>query len=724
MKSPLLTSVAAPPAVAAEDQAAVPPTHHTPAHAAGGGPGAERSGRFRPDVAGLRAVAVGLVLIYHAGVGFLPGGFVGVDVFFVISGFLITRQLVEEIGRTGRISLAGFYARRAKRILPAATVVLVATAVATWLLVSRERWHDIGGDLLASAVYVVNWRFADRAVDYLAVDVAPSPVQHFWSLAVEEQFYLLWPLLIIGTVLVARRLRRSDPRQVLWIGLLVIAVPSFAWSILQTAASPERAFFVSTTRLWELAVGAGVALVATRLGRVPRRVAIALGWLGLGAIVAAACLVTANSAWPGYLAAAPVLGSAAVIAAGVSAGARGPVAILGTRPFQWVGDLSYSLYLWHWPMIVIAAAHFGDLSVKRGLVVAAASFVPAWITFKIVENPLRYARAISRSPRLALSLGGNFTLAGVCAGLVLVLMSAAATPAVPPAARYAPGAAVLAGKEGRGGPVPEQFAFITPEPLKAGDDLPDTTADKCFQLMVLPDLIYCTYGNPQGKTTVALVGDSKADQWLPAFQLLAEQNGWKLVVAFKGTCAFTGATALTGDDPNKPYADCTEWNKALLTRLLADKPAYVFTSQVSAKAADPGGGASVDAMVDGMHDAWGKLEANGSKVVVIANNPGPSVNAMQCVDAHRTKLSACSFDPGRHDTDIAYLTQKKAVAAHPSVKMIDMFDTICPTDKCPAVIGNVMIYRRGSHVTATYVKTMTPQIAQAMSAAGVTVRYS
>ncbi|HEV7710646.1 MAG TPA: acyltransferase family protein [Asanoa sp.] len=718
MKSPQLTSVVAPPAVAAEDQVAAP----DPASAKAAG--AEHNGRFRPDVAGLRAVAVGLVLIYHAGVGFLPGGFVGVDVFFVISGFLITRQLVGEIGRTGRISLAGFYARRAKRILPAATVVLIATAVATWLFVSRERWHDIGGDLLASAVYVVNWRFADRAVDYLAVGVAPSPVQHFWSLAVEEQFYLLWPLLIIGTILVARRLRRSDPRSVLWIGLLVIAVPSFAWSIMQTAASPERAFFVSTTRLWELAVGAGVALVAARLGQLPRPVAIALGWLGLGAIVAAAFLVTADSAWPGYLAAAPVLGSAAVIAAGVSAGARGPVAILGTRPFQWVGDLSYSLYLWHWPMIVIAAAHFGDLSVKQGLVVAAASLIPAWITFKIIENPLRYARAISKSPRLALSLGGNFTLAGVCAGMILVLMSNAATPAAPAAARYAPGAGVLVGQEGRGGPVPEQFPFITPEPLKAGDDLPDTTADNCFQLMVLADLIYCTYGNPQGKTTVALVGDSKADQWLPAFQVLAEQNDWKLVVAFKGACAFTSATALTGDDPNKPYADCTEWNQALLTRLLADKPAYVFTSQVSAKAADPDGSASVDAMVAGMNDTWDQLEANGSKVLVIANNSGPAFEEMQCVDAHRTKLSACSFDPARQDANVGYQTQKKAVAAHPSVKMIDMFDTICPTDRCPAVIGNVMIYRRGSHLTATYVKTMTPQIARAMTAAGVTVRYS
>lgn len=316
--------------------------------------------RFRADVAGLRAVAVGLVLLYHAGWSFLPGGFVGVDVFFVISGFLITGQIVNEIERTGRLSLIGFYARRAKRILPAATVVLAATAAAVWLFVPRSDWQVIGGDIAAAAVYVVNWRFADRAVDYLAADNAvTSPVQHFWSLAVEEQFYLLWPLLIVLAILAARTLRRSNVRPVLWVGLAVLAVPSFVWSILETANSPARAFFVSTTRLWELAVGAGIALIAVRAARMPRAAALVLGWLGLAAIVAAALLVTAKTAWPGYAAALPTLGAAAVIAAGAAAGSRGPVLLLGTSPFRWVGDLSYSLYLWHWPMLVVAEAYWG-----------------------------------------------------------------------------------------------------------------------------------------------------------------------------------------------------------------------------------------------------------------------------------------------------------------------------------------------------------------------------
>ncbi|MGC4893811.1 acyltransferase family protein [Micromonospora sp. DT31] len=683
--------------------------------------------RFRADVAGLRAVAVGLVLLYHAGLPFVPGGFVGVDVFFVISGFLITGQLLGEIGRTGRISLTGFYARRAKRILPAATVVLAATAVAVRLFVPRGEWQAIGGDIAAAATYVVNWRFADRAVDYLAEDVAPSPVQHFWSLAVEEQFYLIWPLLIVLALLAARKLRRANVRPVLWAGLAVLAVPSFTWSILETANSPERAFFVSTTRLWELGVGAAVALLATAAARMRRSVAVALGWLGLVAIVASALLVSAKTAWPGYAAALPTLGAAAVIAAGAAAGSRGPVLLLGTRPFRWVGDLSYSLYLWHWPMLVVAAAHWGDLSLTEGVVVALASVVPAWLTFRLVENPLRYSRKISTSPRLALSLGGNFTLAGICAGLVLVLMGAWAAAATTTRARYAPGAALLSTTPGTApiGPVPERFDVITPDPLQIRQgfmDVPDTNRDKCFQQVAGAEVLTCTYGNPNGATTVALVGDSKMDQWLPAFQVLAAQNDWKLVISAKAACAFTSATVVKGD--GTPYPDCVAWNKALLKRLVEERPDYVVTSQSASTAVGGGDGrASVAAMVAGVRSSWKKLDSVGVQVVVLANNPHPGA-AVSCADKNRKRLSACAFDRERHDQDPAYRMQRQAVAGTPRVKMIDLFDAVCPTDRCPVVFGNVLIYRGGSHIGAAYVKTTAPHLARALTDVGVPVRFA
>ena len=554
--------------------------------------------------------------------------------------------------------MTAFYARRAKRILPAAAVVLIATAIAVWMFVPRLRWQDIGGDIVSAATYVINWRLADRAVDYLAQDAPPSPVQHFWSLAVEEQFYLVWPLLILLAILVAKAWRRRV-RTTLWIGLAVVAVPSFVWSVHYTASDPGRAFFVSTTRMWELAVGAGVALAATVVARMPKTAAVIIGWSGLIAIVASAVVFSAVASWPGYAAAIPVLGAAAVIAAGAAAGSGGPIAILGTRPFRVVGDLSYSLYLWHWPMIAIATAHWNGLSVERGLAIVVASAVPAWLTYHLVENPLRYSRSLSTSPRFALSLGGNFSLAGVCAGLALVLIVSFSAAGTAGSGRPAPGAGALA-TSSRGaadGPIADHADFITPDPLKATKDIPVTTPDGCFQNEVSAEVLWCTYGNPNSATEVVLVGDSKMDEWFPAFETLAEQNNWKLAIAVKGACAFTSATSIIGLDASKPYTSCTQWNKNLLARLTAERPAYVVTSQVNGVAADSSGHASVDAMATGMRTSWAALDRVGTKVVVLANNPHPGLNVDQCVDKNRTHLSACTYSSNVHLTDSAYLTQ-------------------------------------------------------------------
>jgi peptidoglycan/LPS O-acetylase OafA/YrhL len=674
-------------------------------------------------VAGLRAVAVGLVLLFHAGLPFIPGGFVGVDVFFVISGFLITGQLVTEIDRTGRISLVGFYGRRAKRILPAASAVLVVTAALTWFLIPRDLHKEVGLDIAGAAAYVVNWRLADRSVDYMAQDSAPSPVQHYWSLAVEEQFYLLWPLLIIAAIVVTKAVRRRNVRPILWIGLAAVAVPSFAWSVMYTASAPERAFFVSTTRMWELAVGAGLALMAASLARIPRGAAIVMGWLGLLAIVVSALLVTEGTAWPGYAAALPTLGAAAVIAAGAAAGPRGPIALLGTGPFRWVGELSYSLYLWHWPLVVLAAIHWNGLSPTRGLIVVVASVVPAWITYRLVESPLRYSRAISGSARLALGVGGVFTATAMCAGMTLVV--AGAVPATPAAGGTAAarGAAVLLDLPAARpiGPVPDRFDFITPEPRRAPTDVP--AAPGCMQSLEAPELQWCSYGDPKG-TKVAIVGDSKMQQWLPAFRMLADQNGWNLVAAFKAGCPFSSANIIK-ESLGQPDADCTQWNGTLLRRLVDERPDYLVSSQTTSTAADDSGRTSVDAMVAGMRASWSALTAVGTEVIVLANNPGaPDFQVFQCVDKNRNNLSECSFDRNRHAQNPAFRTQQLAVAGQPGVSLIDLFDDICPTDRCPPVIGNVLIYRRGSHLTASYVKSLSPQLARALTDVGMPVRFT
>jgi peptidoglycan/LPS O-acetylase OafA/YrhL len=674
---------------------------------------------FRGDVEGLRAVAVGLVLLYHARLPFMTGGFIGVDVFFVISGFLITGQLVRELETTGRISLARFYARRAKRLLPATAVVLVATTALVLVFVPRIRWTDIGGDVVAAALYVVNWRFADRSVDYLAEDVDPSPVQHFWSLAVEEQYYLVWPVLLLILTWLARRHGRRLGRS-LWVGLAIIAVPSFVWSVYQTAYEPASAFFITTTRMWELAVGAAVAIGAAWFARMPQTTAVVLGWAGVAAIVAGGLLLSVTMAWPGYAAAVPTLGAAAVIAAGAAAGDRGPVSVLGTAPFRWVGALSYSLYLWHWPLLVVATAHWGGLSVPAGLLIAALSVVPAWLTYRLVENPFRYSASISRLPRLALSLGANFTLAGVVAGLTLLLVVPSSSS--PPEAdnRAALGAAVLADDpldDPAGAPV-DQVEWMIPDPLEAVDDVPDLYAEGCQQDGASAEPVSCSYGDDDAETTVALVGDSKAAQWAPALQVLADQNDWRVTTYTKSRCSFT-SVPITVD--GEVYDSCTEWNANVISVLTGpDRPDYVVTSGGRSTALPDEDAADQDGlapMVAGMRESWDALLDSGVEVVVLEDTPATGMNVYECVSEHPQNLNRCTYSREDSEGSGGARAQRVASDSRHDITYVDLNDAICPTAQCAPVIGNVLVYRQGSHLTATYVETLAPRLGAALAQA-------
>ena len=295
----------------------------------------------------------------------------------------------------------------------------------------------------------------------------------------------------------------------------------------------------------------------------------------------------------------------------------------------------------------------------------------------------------------------------------------AASSSGAPAARPAPGAAVLPAQlvTPLAEKMPESYDFITPDPLSP--DVPDSSG-VCFQSADRSEVLWCTYGNPAAKTTVALVGDSKMDQWLPAFQLLATQNDWKVVIAAKAGCPFTSARTVSGV---APYPTCDEWNRKLLAQLKAERPAYVFTSQSNSVAADAGGKQTVAAMIAGVRASWRAVEAAGSKLVVMANNPYPGLKVDPCVDQNRKKLSACSFSRDLHDQDQAYQMQRRAVAGT-GVQMIDLWDFICPTLRCPPVIGKVLVYRGGSHLTASYVKTLTPRLATALAAIGIPVRFT
>lgn len=670
--------------------------------------------RIRGDIEGLRAVATFLVLPYHAGLMLFPGGFVGVDVFFVISGFVITGQLLKETERDGTVSLFGFYARRAKRLLPAAALVLVATAIMVFLWVPRITWKVTGGDIVASALYVINWRLADRSVDYLAEDVPPSPVQHFWSLAVEEQFYLLWPLLLLAAVVVARRLgmRRNT---VLVAGLAAVAIPSLIWSAHMVVAQPERSYFDTTVRLWEFTIGAFVAIAATRLDRMPQWLGAVLAWTGLAMILVSARIYDHEMTWPGPAALLPTVGAGLFIAGGVAAASYGPVRLIGNRFMLFIGYLTYSLYLWHWPLLIVAREHYGGISVTTGMIIVTLSIIPAWLTFHLLENPLRNS-SLLREPKAALSVGANATLVGAAAGLTLVVLFASAAS---PVAGNARGAAVLSSNPASD-PVAQVSGAITPNPLEAPEDVPDLYAEGCQVDVNSSEPVSCTYGPDDAHLTVAVVGDSKAAQWVPAFQVLAEQNDWRVETFTKSACQFaTVETSLDGE----VYQTCRDWTDKVLDRLTgAERPDVVVTAGQRSHGVVGGDDGDLelsgDAMQQAMVDTWSQLEDAGVQVVVLADTPQTFSDVYACVADHPDDLTACTYDRARGVEASGAPTQQAAAEAA-GVPFVDLVDYVCPTAQCPPVIGNVLIYRQGSHLTKTYVETLAPRLDAALAKAGV-----
>jgi len=663
---------------------------------------------FRPDVEGLRAVAIGTVLLYHAGVPFVPGGFVGVDVFFVVSGFLITGLLVREAERTGRVSLARFYARRVRRLLPAAALVLVVTSALVATLASVVDRRTFGGDVVAAAAYLVNWRLADRSVDYLAEGVGVSPVQHFWSLAVEEQFYVLWPLLVVGATLLAAR-TRVRARTATVVALVAVVVPSFLWSVALTGSDPARAFFVTPTRLWELGLGGLLALGGAWAARVPRPLGRALGWAGLAAVAGSAVVLDDGVAWPGSLALVPVLGTAAVLLAGATGSAPAP---LSSRPAVWLGGLSYSLYLWHWPLLVAAGWVWGELGPVAGLAVVALSTVPAVLSYRLVENPVRRSARLAASTRASLGLGACLTAAGVAAGL---LAAGAGHPDADRAAGgTASGAASLLAPDGTDLP-PSLVTSVTttsPSPERATEDLPPGAADGCAADQYAVEPAPCSFDAPGDGPRVVLAGDSKAFQWAGPVHAIAEERGWDLELATKSACGFADAIRVGLDD--RPYEACGEYNANLLDRLLADPPDAVVVSQRHSTAYDADGELSRRAMVDGLERVWRPLEAAGTDVVVLLDNPAPSPTAegdvYRCVAEHLDDLAACAFPRAEGVESSGAVALSAAAARVDGVDVVDLADVLCDDSVCPPVIDGVLVYRQGSHVTNTFAMSARGQL--------------
>lgn len=658
---------------------------------------------FRPDIQGLRAVAVSLVLLFHAGVPAVSGGYVGVDVFFVLSGYLITGLMLAEIAKTGRLDLAHFYARRVRRLLPAATVTLVGVAVATVVFLPVNRWGVIAGDIAASTLYVVNWRLADRATDYMAADDAASPLQHFWSLAIEEQFYVVWPLLLVLLLLVARR--RLSRRGVGWAlgGVLCL---SLGWSVLATGIDPNRAYLVSTTRVWELATGALLALCAGRLARLPLAVRVGSGWVGLALVLIAATQFGPGTAFPGAAAIVPVGGASLVLLAGAGDG-RGSLAILSKPPLQDVGALSYSLYLWHWPMLVIAGARWGgadqSLTVSLGLLVVAASAVPAWVSYRLVERPIHTSQRLRRSLRATAGVG----VGALGLGLLAALFVHTSIPAVRELdAGESPGAkALVRTADGWRDTTTVALDAVVPSPADAHDSFDWTCETTRIRSASMDE---CELFQMNEGPRVAAVGDSHLQHWLPSIRHTAEAEGWRLTVYIMQGCPL-GSTPIPFR--GAPFDACEEWNREVQERIDERQFDIVLVGALDRDMAYDAEGVlregeeGLALLVDGYVDAWSQVVDGVGTLVVIRGTPAPEFNVPECLAQARSSIDECAFEE-ENDSDSAGTPILLAADRLQEARVLDLNDVVCPERPCPAVIGGVLVYRDGSHLTSAYVETL------------------
>ena len=665
---------------------------------------------FRGDIEGLRAIAIGVVLLAHAGVGPAEGGYVGVDVFFVISGFLITQVLVRELERTGSVSLTRFFAGRVKRLMPQVLTVIAAVAVASSLLLSPVRADAVASDVMAAGMYAMNWRLSAGAVDYFAAGDADRPLDHLWSLAVEEQFYLAWPLLLLVIAWSCRR--RTGARGALVVVLAAIAAASFLLAVRQSAAAPEQAYFSALARAWELAVGGllALALLRRRLGRRP---AVAAAWAGATAIAAATLLFDAGTPVPGAPALLPALGAAALLAAGTSRMPAAPTRALAARGLRYVGRISYAWYVWHWPALVFAAAAWGPLPAAGGVAVTLASLVPTLFTHRWIEEPLRRSKAHLRRPRTILFAALAGPAAAVASGVAL---SASLSSPAPLSARDAEGAGQLA----RTGHIQSSATALRPRPQQAREDRGRAYSDGCLVPERAVKSPPCAYGDRRSRTTVVLFGDSHAMQFFPALDVVARRRGWRLVNLTKAGCP-PAAVHVVSPLSRREYPQCDAWREYALRRIeRSERPAIVVAGgsahhTVIASGRRLDGAASARALGEGYRPVLRRLRASAGEVAVLTDPPRTSLDVPGCVSGALDDLGRCAFERrpavGR--------AQSVAAAAQrvDGVRTVDATDQFCLPDLCPSVIGDVLVYRNSGHVTASFARTLAPWLGRRLAPA-------
>lgn len=612
------------------------------------------------QIQALRAFAAILVVIYHAKL--TPGGYIGVDIFYVISGYLITGLLLRELSKTGTLSLKSFYLRRVKRLLPTSFFVLIITAITAWILFPSTMRSGLGKDVVAAGIYISNYLFAFWQMDYQNLNAMPPVVIHYWSLAVEEQFYLFWPFLIYFTY-------RRGGRRLVGIVIAAITALSFLFNLYQTHTSPIWAFYSLPTRAWELGVGALLLFIPSRIRFSSNYVWLALILLGYGTF-----RFNDSTAFPGSAALVPVAGTALALAA-VHSWPPLLNSLGNMRIVQWLGEISYPLYLWHWPVLVIPAVFFGrNLHIYERVICIAFTLLLADLTHRYIEEPLRHKTFAQRR-----------VIAGTVTATVFSLVMSAGI-------YFTSNDRITIGSH-----TSYSLAEIMQKPLVYSDNCHVNNGEKTS-----PN---CTYGNPASSRKIVLFGDSHAAQWFPALEKIATENGFALISLTKSACP--GPAVKKVDIGAYKNSDCSAWRDYAFKRIAILKPEAVIVSGMQHFEIPAGYSSRAQWWREGEVKTFAQLRGSSRHIVYISDTPHPKRDIPSCLAAG--KITRCNT------------SEKSQPIFAPGYQRIDPTLWLC-SELCPAILGGTVVYRDSSHLTVAMSRNLSTQLASSLTALGVALK--
>jgi peptidoglycan/LPS O-acetylase OafA/YrhL len=659
----------------------------------------ERLRTYRPDIQGLRAVAIMMVVSMHCGILDIHGG---VDVSFVLSGFLIGSQLLAEIDRTGKVSLTKFWARRFRRLTPPMALVIVGTAVLAWVYGSPLRFRAFMEDGLSASLSFLNWRLVENGTDYFANDGSQTPYQHFWSLGIEEQFYLAAPILLVALVWISRKIFRN--RALVALFLMAVIAGSFYLGWSKTAENQPLAYFSTHTRIWEITSGVLLALAAPLMSRMNTGVAAVVSWLGLGTAVGTALIISSETPLPGYAVAGPVLGALMVIAGGCANPRYGVERLIDNPVLDFVGNVSYGWYLTHWPLLVLwPSITDRGFTFEERMRVVVLSFLLAVVVHYAVERKFKKNVSLVARPWKGVFTGG-FTTASTAGAMVLAtivpLHLATAPPAGARAAGYTGAASVEDSARRTKLSATVQSALQSTPKNSAQHGCIDNLDVKKF---VMRDA--CVIGDPKGTKTLVLMGDSHAWQWSDVYDTIGKDLHVRVVTMAKGGCS-PQIYHILNPQVNREYTECDSWRQKAFAELKKLHPDVLVIADRARREANRAGAEA----------SFKVFRETGARLVYMTDTPEPGQNVPDCLATHIDKITLCNRKQWQALEYPQFRKMERQVAEKYGADVIDTAPAFCTADVCPAVIGDQVVYFDNSHITSSYSKSLKPFLKPALEA--------